>query len=146
MRLGERLAHPAPDAPGPRRGSRSPLTTRIPTTLCLLKTGIVFREQPRWHDGRLWFSDWGRCEVIAVDLEGSSEVMLETQSFPCCVDWLPDGRLLLVAARDGLLLRQERDGSLVDHAELRTASSPPTGNELVVDGRGNAFVNGGGFN
>ena len=110
-----------------------------------LMTGLVFGEQPRWHEGRLWFSDWWTQEVIAVDLEGNSEVVLQGPSFPLCVDWLPDGRLLVVSARDGLLLRRESDGSLVTHADLATASAPPAGNELVVDGRGNAYVNGGGF-
>jgi sugar lactone lactonase YvrE len=110
-----------------------------------LMTGLVFGEQPRWHEDRLWFSDWGTREVIAVDLEGNSEVILQAPSFPCCVDWLPDGRLLVVSARDGLLLRREPDGSLVSHADLRRISDPAAGNELVVDGRGNAYVNGGGF-
>ena len=108
-------------------------------------TGIVFGEQPRWHDGRLWFSDWGTQEVIAVDLEGNSEVILKGQSFPLCVDWLPDGRLLVVSSREGLLLRREPDGSLVTHGDLSALAKPPPGNELVVDGRGNAYVNGGGF-
>jgi sugar lactone lactonase YvrE len=112
----------------------------------VLMSGIAFGEQPRWHDARLWFSDWGPGEVIALDLHGHSEVMLHVGSFPCCADWLPDGRLLVVSTRDGLLLRQEHDGSLVRHADLATVSSPPAGNELVVDGRGNAYVNGGGFN
>src|SRR6266511_5014292 len=78
-----------------------------------LMSGLVFGEQPRWHEDRLWFSDWGTREVIAVDLEGGSEVILRGPSFPLCVDWLPDGRLLLVSARAGLVLRQETDGSLV---------------------------------
>jgi sugar lactone lactonase YvrE len=108
-------------------------------------TGIVFGEQPRWHEGRLWFSDWGKPEIVAVDLDGNAEVMLEAPSFPCCVDWLPDGRLLLVSARDGLLLRRELDGSLVTHGDLNAVSDVPPGNELVVDGRGNAYVNGPGF-
>jgi sugar lactone lactonase YvrE len=111
----------------------------------ILLAGLVFGEQPRWHDGRLWFSDWGTREVMAVDLEGRREVMLRASSFPLCVDWLPDGRLVVVSARDGLLLRQEPDGSLVTHGDLKLASHPPAGNELVVDGRGNAYVNGGGF-
>jgi sugar lactone lactonase YvrE len=111
-----------------------------------LMSGLVFGEQPRWHDGRLWFSDWGTEEVIAVDLDGHSEVMLRGPSFPLCVDWLPDGRLLVVSARDGLLLRREHDGSLVTYSDLKAASDPPAVNELVVDGRGNAYVNGGGFN
>jgi sugar lactone lactonase YvrE len=110
-----------------------------------LISGIAFGEQPRWHEDRLWFSDWGPPEVIAVDLEGTSEVILRAPSFPCCVDWLPDGRLLVVSGHEGLLLRRERDGSLVTHADLSTVSDPPAGNELVVDGRGNAYINGGGF-
>src|SRR5438105_2600940 len=113
-----------------------------PTTLM---DGVVFGEQPRWHEGRLWFSDWGTQDVIAVDLEGNSEVILHGPSFPMCVDWLPDGRLLLVSAREGLLLRREPDGSLVTHGDLRAASTPSPGNELVVDARANAYVNGGGF-
>jgi sugar lactone lactonase YvrE len=71
--------------------------------------------------------------------------MLEAPAFPCCVDWLPDGRLLVVSAREARLLRQEPDGSLVSHCDLAAVSSPPAANELVVDGRGNAYVNGGGF-
>lgn len=108
-------------------------------------SGLAFGEQPRWHEGRLWFSDWGTQEVIAVDLDGNSEVILRGRSFPLCVDWLPDGRLLVVSSREGLLLRREPDGSLVTHGDLNEVSDPPAGNELVVDGRGNAYVNGGGF-
>jgi sugar lactone lactonase YvrE len=109
-------------------------------------TGISFGEQPRWHENRLWFSDWGTREVIAVDLEGRSEVILRAPSFPCCVDWLPDGRLLVVSGGEGLLLRREPDGALVTHGDLSRASKPPAGNELVVDRRANAYVNGAGFN
>jgi sugar lactone lactonase YvrE len=108
-------------------------------------TGLVFGEQPRWHDGRLWLSDWGRQRVIAVDLDGNAETVLQGTGFPLCVDWLPDGRLLVVSARDGLLLRREPDGALVTHADLNGAAARAPGNELVVDGRGNAYVNGPGF-
>jgi sugar lactone lactonase YvrE len=107
--------------------------------------GILFGEQPRWHEERLWFSDWGTREVIAVDLEGNRETVLQAPSFPCCVDWLTDGRLLVVSGQEGLLLRREPDGSLVTHGDLNAVSNRPPGNELVVDARGNAYVNGGGF-
>jgi sugar lactone lactonase YvrE len=123
-----------------------PATKSSITEPQILMSGLVFGEQPRWHEDRLWFSDWGTQEVIAVDLEGKSEVILRGPSFPMCVDWLPDGRLLLVSARDGLLLRREPDGSLVTHADLTGLSDRPPGNEMVVDGRGNIYVNGGGFN
>src|SRR5437588_1581678 len=107
-------------------------------------TGIAFGESPRWHEGRLWFSDWGAEELIAVDLAGYSEVVARVQSFPFCIDWLPDGRLLVVHSRDRKLLRREPDGSLVTHADLSGVSDRGW-NEITVDGRGNAYVNGGGF-
>ena len=109
-----------------------------------LMTGIAFGESPRWHEGRLWFSDWGAEELIAVDLAGYSEVVARVQSFPFCIDWLPDGRLLIVDSRDRLLLRREPDGTLVTHADLNSLSGG-SWNEIVVDGRGSAYVNGAGF-
>jgi sugar lactone lactonase YvrE len=109
-----------------------------------LITGIAFGECPRWHHGRLWFCDWGAGELVAVDIAGKSQVVDHVQSFPFCIDWLPDGRLLIVHSRDRLLLRREPDGSLVTHADLSTLA-PGSWNEIVVDGRGNAYVNGIGF-
>jgi sugar lactone lactonase YvrE len=112
--------------------------------LHVLMSGLVFPESPRWHDDRLWFSDWGAHEVIAVDLEGTSEVIVRVPSFPLCIDRLPDRRLLIVSASDGLLLRREPDGSLVTHGDL-TGLSSHAWNDIVVDGRGNAYVNNIGF-
>ncbi|HYW26555.1 MAG TPA: SMP-30/gluconolactonase/LRE family protein [Terriglobales bacterium] len=109
-----------------------------------LMTGIAFGESPRWHDGRLWFSDWGAEELIAVDPTGRSEIVARVRSFPFCIDWLPDGRLLIVHSRDRRLLRQEPDGTQATHADL-AGLAPGSWNEIVVDGRGNAYVNGAGF-
>jgi sugar lactone lactonase YvrE len=109
-----------------------------------LLTGIAFGESPRWHEDRLWFSDWGAHEVVAVDLEGKREVIVRVPSFPFCIDWLPNGRLLIVSGGNGLLLRRELDGSLVTHADLTSLSYHPW-NEIVVDGRGNAYINSIGF-
>jgi sugar lactone lactonase YvrE len=105
-----------------------------------LMTGLAFGESPRWHDGRLWFSDWGVQEIIAVDPDGRSEVVLSVPSSPSCIDWLPDGRLLVVSGGDGLLLRLEPDGSLVTQADL-SALSAHAWNEIVVDDHGRAYVN-----
>jgi len=110
----------------------------------VLLTGLLLGESPRWHDGRLWFSDWGAQEIIAVDLQGSSEVILRVQSFPISVDWLPNGRLLVAAGGQKRLLRREPDGSLATHANLAGLSDNPW-NETVVDGRGNVYVNTIGF-
>ena len=107
-----------------------------------LLTGLAFGESPRWHDGRLWFSNWVAQEIVAVDVEGKSEVIARMPSFPFSIDWLPDGRLLVVWGREGLL-RREPDGSLVTHVDL---SGLARGwNEIVEDGRGNAYINSGGF-
>jgi sugar lactone lactonase YvrE len=105
---------------------------------------LAFPESPRWRDGRLWVSDWGANEVIAVDPAGQREVVARVESFPMCIDHLPDGRLLIVSSADRRLLRQEPDGSLVAHADLASVGEHPW-NDIVVDGRGNAYVNNIGF-
>jgi len=114
-----------------------------PPELKILLTGLAMGESPRWREDRLWFSDWGAQEIVAADLDGNSEVVVRTPfGLPFCIDWLPDGRLLIVSGRESLLLRREPDGSLAPHADLRGLSDKGW-NEIVVDGRGNAYVNGG---
>jgi len=109
----------------------------------ILMSGVAMGESPRWHENRLWFSDWGAQEILSVDASGEREVTVPVPfSLPFCIDWLPDGRLLVVSGREGRLLRRERNGSLLTHADL----PGPAGmgwNEIVVDGRGNAYINGG---
>jgi sugar lactone lactonase YvrE len=106
--------------------------------------GIVLGESPRWHDGRLWFSDWGANQVIALDPGGGHEVVVTVASIPMCIDFLPDGRLLIVDSAQRRLLRRESDGSLVQHADLSGVSDKPW-NDIVADDRGNAYVNTIGF-
>ena len=114
-----------------------------PPEIGTLLIGLAMGESPRWHENRLWFSDWGAQEIVAVDLDGNREVVVRTPfGLPFCIDWLPDGRLLIVSGRECLLLRRELDGSLVSHADLRGLSDKAW-NEIVVDGRGNVYVNGG---
>ncbi len=91
----------------------------------ILMEGIVFGESPRWHEGRLWFSDWGANQVIALNTDGSHEVVVGVPSFPMCIDFLPDGRLLVVDSAHQRLLRREPDGSLAPHADLSQVSAKP---------------------
>ncbi len=110
----------------------------------ILMSGLMFPESPRWHDDRLWVADWGAQELVAVNLQGESDVIVNVPSFPFSIDWLPDGCLLIVSASTGQLLRRERDESMVTHADLTGLSDHPW-NEIVVDGRGNAYINNIGF-
>ena len=100
--------------------------------------GLAYVESPRWHDGRLWFAHWGTDEIIAVDLDGNSEVVAHGPGgLGWSIGWLPDGRLLTTGTG---LFRHEPDGSVVPHADLGHLAGD--WNELVVDGRGNIYVNG----
>ena len=96
-------------------------------------------ESPRWHEGRLWFCNWIGRQVVAVDMDGTAEVMLtrDPASYPMgySIDWLPDGRLLTTGDK---VRRQEPGGSMAVHAGQQA-------NEIVVDARGNAYVNGADF-
>jgi sugar lactone lactonase YvrE len=112
--------------------------------LQILISDLIFPESPRWHDDRLWIADWGAQEMLAVDLQGQSDVIAHVPSFPFSIDWLPDGRLLIVSASDEQLLRRERDGSMMVHANLIGLADHPW-NEIVVDARGNAYINNIGF-
>ncbi len=106
--------------------------------------GLGFPESTRWHDGRAWLCNWGAGEVLAVTPDGNTEVAarLAPQTLPFSIDWLPDGRLLIIDGPRGLLLRQEADGALSTVADLTALGTPPF-NELVVAANGDAFVNGG---
>jgi sugar lactone lactonase YvrE len=121
-----------------------PGVTAVSSGLQALTTGLIFGESPRWHAGRLWFVDFSAQEVGAVDLEGKKEIVARMPDMPMGLGFLPDGRLLIVSVRDGLLLRREQDGSLVTHADLGRLSHHPWG-DMVVDGRGNAYVGNLGF-
>lgn len=111
----------------------------------LLLEGLVFPEGPRWHDGRLWFSEMQgpRPRVIAVGLDGSAEDIVDVPGRPSGLGWLPDGRLLVVSMLEHRLYRLE-PGRLALHADL----SPFAGgecNDMVVDAAGNAYVGNFGF-
>jgi sugar lactone lactonase YvrE len=100
----------------------------------VLLSGLGIPESPRWHDGRLWFCNWVEQQVVAVDPSGKTETMPTPaqQTMGYSIEWLPGGKLLVTGDK---VRRQEADGSFVTHAEQHA-------NEIVVDGRGNAYVNG----
>ncbi|MFI5897368.1 SMP-30/gluconolactonase/LRE family protein [Actinoplanes sp. NPDC051513] len=104
-----------------------------------------FLEAPRWHDGRIWFSDFYGYRVSSAKEDGSDlRVEAEVPGQPSGLGWLPDGRLLIVSMTDRRVLRREPDGALVTHGDL---SSYATGhaNDMSVDAQGRAYVGNFGF-
>lgn len=108
-------------------------------TLKTLLGGLAFPEGPRWRDGRLWFSDMHAHEVVAMSPDGARETMFSAAGPVSGLGWLPDGRMLVVSMHDRRLLRIEKDGAAVTHADL---SGVATGNcnDMVVDAAGRAYV------
>lgn len=110
----------------------------------LLVDGVDFGEGPRWHGGRLWYSDFHQRAIYAVTPDGERQaVHADLPDRPSGLGWLPDGRLLAVSMVERKLLREE-GGALAEHADL---SAVATGNcnDMVVDGAGNAYVGNFGF-
>lgn len=108
-------------------------------TLTTLLDGLRFGEGPRWHDGKLYFSDMHANHVMTVDLEGRSHVVCEVPNNPSGLGWLADGTMLVVSMTDRKLMRMERGGALKIHADL-SALAPFHCNDMVVDSKGRAYV------
>lgn len=110
-----------------------------------LVSGMHYLEGPRWHAGRIWFSDFYLQQVYSATEDGGDlRVEARVEQQPSGLGWLPDGRLLVVSMRDRRLLRREADGRLVTHADL-SAHAGGHVNDMVVDGQGRAWVGDFGF-
>lgn len=110
----------------------------------VLLSGLGIGESPRWHDGRLWFADWGAHEVVAVDQAGVRETVAPGPGVTFCLDFLPDGTLVVVDGARSRLVRPGPAGDLVTHVDL-SALAGGGWNDIAVDRRGFTYVNNIGF-
>jgi len=110
----------------------------------VLQAGLHFGECPRWHDGRLWYSDFYDHAVHALAADGADERVVEVAGQPAGLGWMPDGSLLIVSMLDRRVLRLGSDGSFGEHADLRQLA-PSHCNDMVVDSAGRAYVGNMGF-
>jgi len=108
------------------------------TKLEVLLQGLKFGEGPRWHDGRLWFSDFYVHRVAAVDLDGRDETIVAVPQRPSGLGWTPQGELLVVAMLDRSVYRFDGK-ALRRHADL-SALAGGLCNDMVVDAAGRAYV------
>ena len=104
----------------------------------VLLEGLTFGECPRWHEGKLWFSDIHAQRVMTIDLDGNAEVVVEASGQPSGLGWLPDGRLLIVSMTGNLLWRLDV-GGLTEVAYLDRLGGLNC-NDMVVDKRGRAYI------
>ena len=114
------------------------------TELATVLEGLAFPEGPRWHDGRLFFSDQHARQVLALDPSGAVEVVVRVEQQPSGLGWTPDGRLLIVSMLDRRLLRLEADGTVTEVADLSQLATFHC-NDMVVAGNGRAYVGNFGF-
>lgn len=83
-------------------------------------------------------------QVLTVSLDGVVEEVCVVGGRPSGIGWLADGRMLVVSMNDRSIVRLEPDGTLTEHAALSGLVSAPC-NDMVVDGRGNAYVGNPGY-
>lgn len=116
----------------------------------ILVDNLHFPEGPRWRtapqvpdataEGKLYFVDIMAGKVMAVDLAGNVETLVEVKA-PVGLGFMTDGTLLVTAAAEGKLMAL-RDGGLETIADVRAAVGKGCG-EMVVDKQGRAFFGGG---
>jgi sugar lactone lactonase YvrE len=107
-------------------------------------SGLFFGECPRWHEGRLWYSDFFDHAVCSVSPEGDRRVEVKFDGEPAGLGWLPDGRLLINSRLDRVVMRREADGTLVVHGDLRPWATWHA-NDMVVATNGQAYAGNFGF-
>ncbi len=107
-------------------------------------SGLFFGECPRWHDGRLWYSDFFDKAILSVSPEGERRVELDFDGEPAGLGWLPDGRLLFNSRLDRVIFRREADGTVVEHGDLRPWATWHA-NDMVVASNGQAYSGNFGF-
>ena len=103
-----------------------------------LLDGLTFGEGPRWHGGKLWFSDFYSHRVMTVDPAGKAETILEVPQRPSGLGWTPGGDLLVVSMLDKRVLRFDGKQTHL-HADLSGLAGGPC-NDMVVDAQGRAYV------
>ena len=109
-----------------------------------LAAGFTYTEAPRWHDGKLWISDFYTKCVYSIDLDGTVTTIAEVPNQPSGLGWLPDGTLLVVSMKDKKVMKVTEDGSLEEYADLSSIAKGYC-NDMYVDDDGRCYVGNFGF-
>jgi sugar lactone lactonase YvrE len=115
----------------------------VDATTTTLAGDLGFPEGPRWHEGRLVFSDFHDRRVRSLTPDGDLATVLDLDDAPSGLGWTPEGTLLVVAMTRRALLEVTAAGPVV-RADL-TGLTRSRANDLVVDAAGRAYVSSFGF-
>jgi sugar lactone lactonase YvrE len=105
----------------------------------VVRGGLGFGEGPRWHDGRLWFSDFYRNGIFSIDETGTDERLehkVPTQ--PSGMGWMPNGDLLYVSMIDQRVMRVH-EGTTSLFADI-SAHCTFWANDMIVSTSGVSYV------
>ncbi|MGW7531681.1 SMP-30/gluconolactonase/LRE family protein [Amycolatopsis sp. NPDC054798] len=105
------------------------------------RTGMIWGEGPRWHQGALWLSDTQGSRLWTDHGGNWSAMQLES---PANGLWfLPDGRLTAAMMHENRI-GVWTDGQFATYADLSGVATGPLG-DLVGDEQGNLYVDDVGF-
>jgi sugar lactone lactonase YvrE len=113
------------------------------TTEVVLVPDLGYCEGLCWHDDELWWSDFLSRKVGSVGTDGKPRERAYIAGQPSGIGFLPDGKALVVSMMDHLLL-QLGDSHPVIHANASALCVGPS-NDMVVDGKGRAYLGSFGF-
>jgi sugar lactone lactonase YvrE len=113
-------------------------------TASVVREGLGFGEAPRWHEGRLWYSDFYRHGIYSMAEDGSDELLEhEVPTQPSGLGWLPNGDLLSVSMTDQKVLRFHDDqvSTFADISQYCVFWA----NDMIVSPTGYSYVGNFGF-
>ncbi len=108
-------------------------------TLEMLADGFIFLEGPRWHDNQLWLSDMRGETVYTLTEAGKRSKVASFPKHPSGINFLPDGRVVIVSMQDRKLMQVDAGGKLSEYADLSKMVSYDI-NDTVCDANGNIYV------
>lgn len=99
--------------------------------------GFVYGEGPRWHDGRLWFTDGPAGRVYSAGETGDLTAVGEVEH-ASGLGWLPDGTLVVSTLFDTKLHYADASGTITatyDYGDIARST-----NDLLVAPDGRTYV------